>query len=158
VPWVLVMLVVSSFGSRAQSLASSTVKMQRFIGNFDEHIRSIVREARDRDEGRTLDFDSYMGNRRLSIAMKSVFDLILWSLEIEESILADQRILYLEQLATDMIILANVSCGFFLHFRSLTLLPVAFCLIFVVLLTPVSVRTFSHTTKNNLEGWTCTTR
>src|ERR1700761_9146252 len=103
-----------SFWALATAKASTTA-ISRFVKHYELYTAAVCQQAEDRDNSFVRDIDSYMTVGRDTIGATSSFDLLLLDIEISDEKLDDTRIVELELLATDMIILANVSpfCSIF---------------------------------------------
>jgi len=108
-------------------------------------VAAICQQAEDRDNSFVRGVDSYMALRRGTVGAQPTFDLLLLAMEIPDEKLDDPKIVELELLATDMIILANVSpfCSVFPRIPSLT--PHGYA------------RMFTPTTSSSLEAMMDTT-
>lgn len=95
-----------SFWSRGHHLVNPTLT-RRFIEHYESYTESVCREAEDRDEYRLMDLDSYFPFRRDTIGSKPCFDLLLLSVDVTDTLLESPLMSELEELANDMIIIAN---------------------------------------------------
>jgi len=95
-----------SFWALASAKASITAT-RRFVKHYELYAAAVCEQAEDRDNSFVRDIDAYMALRRDTIGAKPSFDLLLLAMEIPDEKLDDPKIVELELLAIDMIILGN---------------------------------------------------
>lgn len=75
-------------------------------------VDSVVEQALDRDLNRERTEKEFMSLRRLTVGALPCFDVISFSLDLPDTVMNHPKVVALNDLAVEMVILPNVSTSF----------------------------------------------
>ena len=79
------------------------------MNTFDDYVKSVIDEARDRSLDHIRDVATYMDLRRLTIGGKPSFAMLELGMDLPDGIIEHPIMEKLTEIVLDLIILANVS-------------------------------------------------
>jgi len=86
--------------------------VSRFINDFDVYMKSMVKEAEDRENKRVRTVDDYLQLRRETFAVQASISFLSFGLELPEEVLLHPVIQNVTLASMDILLIINVSFKF----------------------------------------------
>ena len=112
VPLVFFIYLSTSFRDRFTCIAKPRC-IARFLERFKGYVDAVGRETERRKLGRVLDLESFISERRENSAVRFLFSLIEYALDIDlpDQVFKDPNFIAAYFAGVDLVWLANVSCS-----------------------------------------------